>query len=84
MDKLLEALVFIRDSTFRDAASLRAYADKVINEHKAGDFVPVPRDAIEREIAALESPVGCYTGAVAKSLRTMLAAPERQSKESKA
>lgn len=38
-------------------------------------FVVVPRAAIEKEIAALESPVGCYTGAVAKGLRTLLAAP---------
>ncbi len=36
--QLLEALVKIRDSTFRDAASLRAIADEAINRYKAGDM----------------------------------------------
>jgi hypothetical protein len=37
---LLDALTKIRDSTFRDAASLRAIADDTINRFKAGDATP--------------------------------------------
>lgn len=35
---LLDALTKIRDSTFRDAASLRAIADDTINRAVAGDY----------------------------------------------
>ncbi len=51
---LVAALTKIRDSTFRDAASLRAIADAELNKYRAGDyasvaqgqgFVMVPRDA---------------------------------------
>lgn len=46
---LVAALEFIRDSTFRDAATLRAYADKALNEYRAGDYaaaLPVDRRAM--------------------------------------
>ncbi len=36
--ELLKILEKIRDSTYRDAASLRAIADEGINRYKAGDF----------------------------------------------
>lgn len=36
--ELLAVLVKIRDSTFRDAASLRGMADQVISRYTAGDF----------------------------------------------
>lgn len=37
-EELVKVLEKIRDSTFRDAASLRAIADEVLNRYKAGDF----------------------------------------------
>lgn len=41
-------------------------------------FVMVPRGNIESLIRELESPVGCYTGAIAKKLRYLLAAAPAQ------
>lgn len=35
--RLLERMQFIRDSTFRNAASLRAIADDAINEYKVNE-----------------------------------------------
>jgi hypothetical protein len=42
-DALREALLWIRDSTFRDAASLRAYADQAVNRLNAGDLAAKPK-----------------------------------------
>lgn len=36
--ELLAVLIKIRDSTFRDAASLRGMADLIIQQYIAGDF----------------------------------------------
>lgn len=41
---LLAALTKIRDSTFRDAATLRGIADQAISSDKAGDFRNEPKE----------------------------------------
>ena len=41
---LLASLTKIRDSTFRDAASLRGIADQAISSDKAGDFRNQPKE----------------------------------------
>lgn len=45
---LLATLIKIRDSTFRDAASLRCIADMAINSDRSGDF----------HVAAINPPEG--------------------------
>jgi hypothetical protein len=60
-----------------DKASVQAVVDALSVAQGQG-FVMVPRGNIEALIRELESPVGCYTGAIAKKLRYLLAAAPAQ------